>query len=245
MELRAVEKASLADKVFEQLAGQIVGGRIPPGEAVPSERSLSETFAVNRHVVREALKRLEQVGLVRIQQGGATKVLDFRRTGGLDLLAVFAEHGAAFEALAPVLQAALEMRAGIGVDIARLCAERADAAVRAELLELSEQLAGLVPGPELLAVDRRFWQRMLDGADNLAYQLAFNSLIRGVDALPELSAGWLALELERGDHRRPIARAIAAGDSEGAASAAREALAPAPALLGSFMNPVTSAPGAA
>src|SRR5436309_9846597 len=99
MELRLVEKESLADKVFEQLTAEIVSGRSAPGSALPSERKLSETLGVNRHVVREALKRLEQVGLIRISQGGATKVLDFRRTGGLDLLAVVAEHGAAFEAL--------------------------------------------------------------------------------------------------------------------------------------------------
>ena len=36
--------------------------------------------------MREALKRLQQSGLVRISQGGATRVRDWRRHGGLDLL---------------------------------------------------------------------------------------------------------------------------------------------------------------
>ena len=103
MALRAVEKRSLPDKVFEQLTAEIVSGRYPPGATIPSERDLSEVLAVNRHVVREAVKRLEQIGLVRVVQGGRTKVLDFRRTAGLDLLAVVAEHAEPVEALLPLL----------------------------------------------------------------------------------------------------------------------------------------------
>ena len=234
MVLRAVEKRSLPDGVFEQLTTEIVSGRYAPGEMIPSERDLSEVFSVNRHVVREALKRLQQVGLLSVVQGGRTRVLDFRRTAGLDLLAVVAEHAEqveAVEGLLALLAGVLEMRAGIGVDVARLCAQRAGGDVRGELLEISERLAVLaegaeLDGAELLALDQRFWQRVLDGAGNLAYQLAFNSLVRAVHVQHGLSVAWLEQELKRGDYRRPIAAAIAAGDSERAATAARLALAP-------------------
>ncbi len=241
MALRSVENTSLADKVFEQLTSEIVSGRYPAGTTVPSERTLSGVFAVNRHVVREAIKRLEQVGLVRVVQGGGTKVLDFRRTAGLDLLAVVAEHPEAVEALLPLLGAALEMRAGIGTDLARLCAQRAADDVRRDLPEIAEQLAVATPGPELLALDQRFWQRILDGAGNLAYQLAFNSLIRAVHAVPELSVPWLQDELALGDHRRPIAAAIAAGDADAAATTARAALTPARELVAALTSPSTAA----
>ncbi|HYB23521.1 MAG TPA: GntR family transcriptional regulator [Solirubrobacteraceae bacterium] len=224
MPLRAVEKRSLPDKVFEQLTAEIVSGRYAPGATIPSERELSETLAVNRHVVREAVKRLEQVGLVRVVQGGRTTVLDFRQTAGLDLLALVAEHADAVEELLPLLAAALEMRAGIGADVARLCATRAGGELGGELLEISERLAAVAEGSELLALDQHFWQRILDGAGNLAYQLAFNSLIRAVHALRDLSLPWLEDELKRGEHRRPIAAAIAAGDAESAAAATRAAL---------------------
>jgi GntR family transcriptional repressor for pyruvate dehydrogenase complex len=230
MALQAVEKRSLPDGVFEQLLTEIVSGRYAPGEEIPSERDLSEVFSVNRHVVREAVKRLQQIGLLSVVQGGRTKVLDFRRTAGLDLLALVAEHtehAEVLEGLLPLLAGALEMRAGIGADVARLCAQRAGEDVRGELLEISERLAGGAAGDELLALDQRFWQRVLDGAGNLAYQLAFNSLIRAVHVQHDLSVTWLEQELEHSDHRRPIAAAIAAGDAEGAATAARLALAPA------------------
>ncbi len=225
MTLRAVEPTSLPDQVFAQLIGEIVGGRYPAGSKLPSERTLTEVFAVNRHVVREALKRLEQVGLVKTSQGGRTQVLDFAHTAGLDLLALIAEHAEALEAVLPLLGSAMEMRAGIGTDVARLCAERASESVRAELQADAERIAAVGRGPELLAVDQRFWQHVLDGAGNFAYQLAFNSLVRGVNAVPEFSVQWLEHELERCDYRRTLAAAIATQGPDAAAAAAHEALA--------------------
>jgi GntR family transcriptional regulator, transcriptional repressor for pyruvate dehydrogenase complex len=224
--LRAVEKRSLPDKVFEQLTAEIVSGRYAPGATIPSERELSEILGVNRHVVREAVKRMEQIGLVKVAHGGRTRVLDFRRTAGLDLLALVAEHAEATEGLLPLLLAALEMRAGIGADLARLCAQRASSEAGGKLVELAERLATATERAELVALDQRFWQTVLDGAGNLAYQLAFNSLIRAVHSLRELSVPWLEQELEHSDYRRPIAAAIAAGDAESAAAAARAALTP-------------------
>lgn len=234
--LRPVEKTSLPDDVFGQLMAEIVSGGYPPGSPVGSERGLGDFFGVNRHVIREALKRLEQIGLVQITQGGTTRVLDFRRTAGLDLLALMAEHAVAMDGVLPLLREAMEMRAGIGVDVARLCAERATPDVRHALADTAEMLAEVARGRRLLAIDERFWQHVVDGAENLAYQLAFNSLIRGVHAVPELSVGWLEQELRRGDYRRPIAAAIAQGDAEAAARATREALTP-PAEVLAWLAP--------
>jgi DNA-binding FadR family transcriptional regulator len=224
--LHAVDKRSLPDQVFEQLTAAIMAGTYSPGAAIPSERALSDMLGVNRHVVREAIKRLEQIGLVHVTQGGRTTVLDYRETAGLDLLALVAEHGKATEGLAPLLAAALEMRAGIGSDVARLCAERAKPQLGQELLAIAARLAETNDDEELLELDRRFWQLMLDGAENLAYQLAFNSLIRAVHARRELSLPLLEQELARSGHRRPIAAAIAAGDAKAARREARSALTP-------------------
>lgn len=95
MPLRTVRNQSLGDQVFEQLGREIVLGHFAPGEHLPPERTLVETFGVNRHVVREALKRLEQMGLIRGAQGDGTLVLDFKKTAGLDLLALMAEQAQA------------------------------------------------------------------------------------------------------------------------------------------------------
>jgi DNA-binding FadR family transcriptional regulator len=221
MPLEAVKNTSLADQVFDQLAAEIVSGGYPPGQTLEAERSLAAVFGVNRHVIREAIGRLEQIGLVRVAQGSGTTVLDFRTTAGLDMLAVLAARPAAFEGLLGLTRSALEMRSGNGADVARLCAERANPDLRRQLVQTAEQLAEMREGRSLLAADQRFWQLMLEGADNLAYQLAFNSLIKVVQGVPELSLAWLEQELHHGDYRRPIAVAIAAGDAEAAARAAR------------------------
>jgi GntR family transcriptional regulator, transcriptional repressor for pyruvate dehydrogenase complex len=226
MALQAVDRQSLPDRVFEQLTAEIVSGAYPVGSAIPSERELSELLGVNRHVVREAVKRLEQVGLVKGMQGGRTTVLDYRLTAGLDVLVLLAEHVRGVKPLLPLLVAALEMRAGIGTDLVRLCAERGAPALRAELPAMAEQIRAADSGEQLLELDESFWRVVLDGAGNIAYQLAFNSLIRTVHARVELSLPWLEDELRRSGHRGPIAAAIAAGDPQGAELAAREALTP-------------------
>ena len=77
--------------------------------------------------MREALKRLQQAGLVAISQGGATRVRDWRHHGGLELLL----EGEVPESL-NAARAAMEMRACIGADAARRCAQRADAAQGAD-----------------------------------------------------------------------------------------------------------------
>lgn len=53
----------MAAGVYEQLRQRIVSGDIPPGERL-TEIALAEDFGISRTPVREALRRLEQDGLV-------------------------------------------------------------------------------------------------------------------------------------------------------------------------------------
>ncbi|MDQ2894362.1 MAG: GntR family transcriptional regulator, partial [Actinomycetota bacterium] len=104
------------------LRDAILSGEFVPGDAVPSERELSERLAVNRHAVREAIKRLQQARLVAVSHGGPTRVLDWRTTGGLDLIVdLVRDHSERIDA--GLMAAITEMRACIGIDAARRCAE--------------------------------------------------------------------------------------------------------------------------
>ena len=224
MALTAVTNRSLPDQIFRQIATAILDGSYQPGDNLPPERTLAETFEVNRHVVREAIKRAEQVGLVQSKQGGGTKVLDFEKTAGLDALALLAQYAAEDLTGARLWRAGFEMRAAIGMDLARLCALRADESVKRDLIEIAHELKQAPKDAGIVALDLRFWERMLDGADNIAYRLAYNSLIRSAQAAPELQLGWTIQELETSDFRIPIAEAIASGDSASAEAAARTSL---------------------
>src|SRR5436190_18877412 len=120
----ALVNRSLADQVFEQLATAILTGQYSPGAPLPGERAMTETFGVNRHVVREAVKRLAQVGFVKVSPGGRTKVLDFKQHAGLDLLAILADHSSVGKDEGSIWLSMMEMRATIAEDAARLCAQR-------------------------------------------------------------------------------------------------------------------------
>ena len=61
-------------QVARQIEEQIRRRAFAPGEKLPTEREMSERFAVSRTVVREALKSLEAVGLVDARQGSGIYV---------------------------------------------------------------------------------------------------------------------------------------------------------------------------
>ncbi len=181
MPLHAIRSRSLSEQVFEQVAAEIITGRYAPGSHLPAERALTVVFDVNRHVVREALKRLEQIGLVKISQGGGTKVLDFKRHAGLDLLAIMSEHARGGDDVAAIWLAVLEMRVVIAADLARLCALRAGDDVKQDLVLLAQQMKSTSNDDELFRLDVRFWERLADGAGNIAYRLALNTMTRSVE----------------------------------------------------------------
>jgi DNA-binding FadR family transcriptional regulator len=59
------------DEIAESLTRDILVGQYRTGERLPSERDLAVRFDANRGAVREAMKKLEQLGLATIAQGGA------------------------------------------------------------------------------------------------------------------------------------------------------------------------------
>jgi len=224
MTLTAIRARSLSEQVFEQLASAIVTGKYPPGSTLQAERTLTGVFGVNRHVVREALKRLEQVGLVKVSQGGGTRVMDFRKTAGLDLLALMSEHARGGYDVAQIWLAVLEMRAAIGADVARLCALRASPALKNEILILAQQMATTKDDEVLYELEIKFWELVADGADNIAYRLSLNSLLKSGRARGHDAKSWALEDLKRTEFRLPVARAIHAGDAVAAEAAMRSAM---------------------
>jgi GntR family transcriptional repressor for pyruvate dehydrogenase complex len=210
----------VSDTVHAYLRDAILSGSLAPGDAVPSERELSERLGVNRHAVREALNRLQQARLVQISHGGPTRVLDWRTSGGLELITdLVRDHSAA---LGPeLIHAVTEMRACIGIDAARRCAERADAATREEAAALAETAAATWALTERTEANTVLWVTLVGGSGNLAYRLALNTLVEGVAHYPELDALLNApAEADQSDYAA-LAAGLRAGDGSGTADAAR------------------------
>ncbi len=212
----------LSDRIHTGLRADILSGALAPGAAVPSERRLSEDLGASRHAVREALKRLQEAGLIRISHGGATRVRDWRREGGLDLLLALGAQGDAPPEL-ELERAALELRACIGADAARRAAERAGPAQRAELVARAEALAAADEPEARNAEYEQLWATVVDAAGNVAYRLALNTLVAGQHVLV-LDAGRVAAELDDPTAIRALAAAIAQGEPARARALAAELL---------------------
>jgi GntR family transcriptional repressor for pyruvate dehydrogenase complex len=223
MHLRVIADLSLADQAAKQLIEEVLKGHYAPGTALPPERALARIFRVNRHVVREALQRLEQLGLLSISREGGAKVLDFRRSAGLDLLAVMAEHAQGGREFAEYWRSVLEMRAATGADVVRLCTLNAGSEVRRDLVAIATEMDEASDSQRLFALEVRFWERILDGADNIAYRLAFNSLLKGVLVMGQAGLEW-SIEEIRQSSRVSLATAIASGDAAKAEADTRKML---------------------
>ena len=210
-----VIRRPVSEVVFEDLRAAILSGRLAPGAALPPERTLSETFSVNRHAVREALKRLQQAGLVEVHHGGATRVRDWHASGGLDLLAqlpLVAQQGGT----PGVLRSVVEARRCIGIDIARLAAERATPAAVAELR--ARTAAPAVHDHDAAAIRyEELWRVLVRACDNVAYELAYNSLLAATDAARPASRAVFAQEACALEAQRDLVEAIALADGELAA----------------------------
>ena len=209
-----VARQSVSDTVFVQLRDAILGDGYQPGDQLPPERELALAFAVNRHAVREAVKRLQEAGFVQVVHGGGTRVLDVRRTAGLDLLGHLAR--AQDGALERLVRDGLEMRRCIGVDAARRAAERADDVKRRAIVVAAERYRD----PDDVHADRDFWALVVDASDNLAFRLALNSLVESIDAQPELMDVLLADDRRDVRSHAELAEAIADQDVDRAAACA-------------------------
>ena len=74
LERQPIQRRKLSDEVIRRLEEMILGGRLPIGEYLPSERDLMETFAVGRPSIREAIFALQRMGLVASGPGGRPMV---------------------------------------------------------------------------------------------------------------------------------------------------------------------------
>jgi DNA-binding FadR family transcriptional regulator len=212
-----LSRRSLAADVFHQLRARIVGGEAAPGSALPAERTLASLLKVNRNAVREGLKRLEQAGLVAIHQGGPTRVLDFRRTAGLELLATLLVRPDGSIAV-DVVRGIVEFRSAIAPAIGRFAAERASPEVAAAIDAVVRDMraaGGDVQRLARLALD--FWKCVVAATKNVVFELAFNSLAVSYGAVVDQLSQVMADEAGATDDYEALARAIAAGEAERAA----------------------------
>jgi len=72
------------EEICEQIRDRLAEGTLKPGDKLPAERELAAEFKVGRPAVREALRTLEQAGVLEFQKG--TKGGAFIRGGNPAML---------------------------------------------------------------------------------------------------------------------------------------------------------------
>lgn len=121
--LKPVSRTTLSEQVAIQLAEELSGGRWQAGEKLPSEAELCKVFNVGRSTLREALKSLSFIGMIRMRAGGGSYVAEKRSTylDGSPLLAKGLLN------TEKDVHDFCEARLAIETEVAGLCAERATA----------------------------------------------------------------------------------------------------------------------
>jgi len=69
--LSAVKTQRAFEAISRQIHNRIAAGEFKIDDRLPNERELARTLEVSRHAVREALRTLESVGLVRLCKGAS------------------------------------------------------------------------------------------------------------------------------------------------------------------------------
>lgn len=211
------ERMTASSRITAMLLRRILAGSYPAGENLPPERDLAQEFGVSRHVVREALKRLDTLGLVSIQQGSGVHVNDIVLQGGIELFEylLYDESG---NIDSQILNDFFAFLAGFVPEVFRM------AAVKRTEEEMRRLRA-------LLAERERFWgnfdaiminslqmlQTIARATHNSIYQLVFNNLGRVVYKLRQ-SVPLTALEpVIPMEQLARIVEAVERGDPELAA----------------------------
>jgi GntR family transcriptional repressor for pyruvate dehydrogenase complex len=188
----APARSRLADDAYRRINRMIQAGEHPRDTKLPTESELSTRLGVSRPVVREALARLREEGIVRSQQGSGTFVVRGPRAG--------AEHYPQIRTIADLLSS-YEFRIQVEGQTAWLAAERHTEARLADIERtLAEAEVAIAAGSFTLALDLNFdFHRATARATNNPFYVAT------VEALPNLIG--IARQAMRGfagdsDHER-------------------------------------------
>jgi DNA-binding FadR family transcriptional regulator len=155
----------LALPVIEALADQIVSGQLSAGAQLPSELTLCEIFGVSRITMREAVKSLEEKGLVLARQGSGTTVTKEDGWVLLDpiVLAAVVRH----DTQLTLLDQLVDVRARLEAPMAAQAARNATPADIAEMAALLALLDGQVEEQDrFLETDVAFHDRIMRASGN-------------------------------------------------------------------------------
>lgn len=215
-----VGRPRLAHGLVEDLSAKIRDGALRPGDKLPTESAIMQTYGVSRTVVREALSKLQAGGLVETRHGIGTFVLQPRAAGMFRLEA--SDIATSVDVLA-----VLELRISLETESAGLAATRRTeeqlAAMRQALddFEHNVTIAG-----DTVAPDFRFHLQIAQATGNPYFADIMSHL--GTTIIPRTRITAIRNHDRRGEYLSRVNReheeiyaAIARRDAESARAAMR------------------------
>jgi DNA-binding FadR family transcriptional regulator len=161
--LKPVSRVTLVDQVATQLAERISEGLWRQGERLPSEPELCRALGIGRSTLREALKSLAFIGMVRVRPGEGTYVAD----GYPGLLGQILARG--FLRTENHFADMWETRIALETKLAALAAERAGQQDLERLETLLKDMQASLAGrsaPSYTELDLEFHFAVADAAKN-------------------------------------------------------------------------------
>jgi DNA-binding FadR family transcriptional regulator len=206
--------ARFASFVVDELANEIIRGAFAEGEVLPTEPALCEQFGFSRTVIREALKMLEERGLVRVEQGRGTTVQPRDMWNLLD--PVVLRIALAYDHDMTLLDDLVEVRMLLEREMAGAAAGRLTPEELAALDETIRDMEGAYDDYERFrGFDQRFHAIVMRASGNAVGLTIVRAIHRYGDATPALASSTSRAQLERtAREHRGIYEALAAGKAD-------------------------------
>ncbi|MEU6665935.1 FCD domain-containing protein [Streptomyces sp. NPDC046727] len=212
--MEALPRETIVDVLERKLREDILAGRHPAGSYLPPERELADGFGVTRTTLKHAFGRLVQSGLLETRHGVGTRVRDFLRLGGADLLPMLVRHSPDW------IGEIFEVRRGIGALIAERAAARATAEQVTELRRLLTAVGDADGGDPAQLADAEVHRALARATGNRVYVLLTNTLFNAYMPVRAALVGPFEDARAARDRLAPVVEAVAAGDQDAARTAA-------------------------
>ncbi|MFC9558858.1 FadR/GntR family transcriptional regulator [Agromyces sp. NPDC056965] len=219
--------------VLEHIETQLLEGALRPGDRLPGERALSAELGVGRSSVREALRVLEVLGLIRTAAGSGPSsgaIIIATPGGGMSALMRLQVAASGFP-VADIVRTRLILETSVAGDLAdAAAASDADATATANAtgapdLAPAELLLDAMDSPDLaptefLALDAAFHLALAEASGNQVITATMAGLRSGIEgyALEGVAtiADWHATSARLRSEHRGIVEAIQRADAASA-----------------------------
>ncbi len=140
--LNPVNRSRLHEEIVGQIQKKIISGELPVGDRLPAERELAATFDVNRSTVREAIKKLEFLGLVEIHHGDGIYIKNYLESGNLELLRtlLYMDHGIDITILTNLLEIRRMLSPEMAAHAVEYCTEKHIAELEAIIADVNDSM---------------------------------------------------------------------------------------------------------